>query len=194
VAKPDPLSKTTLRSVAEQIGGFLASAAAAPVAQPKLAESFAVCGVAADDVANPPQDLTVLTHPIGMWHHQIRTKGGSTHFARSQQAGFQSDDLDVHLVFASPVAAKIDRAITWVDRHVPDDAVTVRLLAIPAYYLHALVLIRKKKFSAVLADQPDGNRQLKYEKEYSLRDFLKRLSRERMTGVLTHSRRLGEDR
>jgi hypothetical protein len=191
VAKPDPLSKTALRSVADQVGQFLASASATPAAamaplrKPQLAESFAICAVGADQVANPPDDLAALVQPSGMWHHQIRSSDGSTHMARSKQAGFGSDEMELQQVFESAIAAKIDRAIAWVDRHVPDDGIIVRLLVIPAYYLHALVLIRKNKYSAVLADQPDGYRQLKYEKEYPLSEFLRRLSKERMAGTLT---------
>jgi hypothetical protein len=61
----------------------------------------------------------------------------------------------------------------------------VRLLVIPAYYVHALLLVRGRRYSAVLVDQPDGFTRLKYQKEYPLRDFLRRLAKERPAGTLT---------
>jgi hypothetical protein len=190
VAKPDPLSKSALKSAAQQLGELLAEAAApaeralAPLANPKLAESLAVCFAGADQVKNPPKDLSVLANPSGIWHHQIRTSAGVTHLARSNQEGFQPDALDVQQVVESPIAEKIDRAIAWIDREIPDDSVTVRLLVIPAYYVHGLLLVEKNKYSAVLADQPQSYEGLQYEKRYPLRDFLKRLAKERMSGSL----------
>src|SRR5262249_60144839 len=124
-----------------QLGQFIAAPAPAmPQAlaaaqHPELAESLAVCFVTAAQVADPPKDLSVLVRPSGSWHHQVRSAGGTTHMARSTRPDFAGDDLQVEQWVASPVAAKLDGAIVWVDEEHPDDDVTVRLLGIPAYYL-----------------------------------------------------------
>src|SRR5262249_10513514 len=130
-------------------------------------------------------DLSVLARPSGTWHHQVRSAGVTTHMARSTRQDFAGEDLQVEQWVASPVAAKLDGAIVWVDEEHPDDDVTVRLLVIPAYYLHALLIIKGKKLSAVVVDQPPGFSELKEKKEYPLKRFLKRLSKEKMSGTLT---------
>jgi hypothetical protein len=192
MATADPLPQAALQSVAAQLGQFLAAppaqtpAALAVVQQPELAESLAVCFVTAAQVEDPPKDLGVLARPSGYWHHQVRTAAGATHMARSSRQGFAgTDDMQVEQLVASPVAAKIDAAIAWVDEEHPDDDATVRLLVIPAYYVHALLMVRGEKYSAVLADQPPGFTELKERKEYPLRKFLKRLAKESPSGTLT---------
>jgi hypothetical protein len=152
--------------------------------RPELAESLAVCLITAAEVNEPPADLSVLARPSGMWHHQLRTSTGTTHFARSTQHGFRGPELQVELCTASAIPSKLDDAIAWIDEQVPDDDVVVRLLVIPAYFVHALLVIRGKKFSAVLVDQPATFQRLQYRKLYTLRDFLKRLSKETSSGSL----------
>jgi len=190
MASPDPLPAAALESVARQLGEFLSlpkpalTRALGKVSQPEVRESLAVCFVTAEQVTHPPADLGVLARPTGIWHHQVRTAAGPTHMARSRQQGFGGSDLEVEQWIASPIAKKLDEAMAWVDRSLPNDEAIVRLLAIPAYYVHALLLIRGKKYTAVLVDQPEGFTQLHYRKQYPLRDFLKRLAKERMSGTL----------
>ena len=190
MANADPLPQAALQSVAEQLGQFMAGPPAAAhalakVKQPELAESLAICFVTAAQVAKPPKDLGVLTRPSGSWHHQIRSAAGATHTARSSRQGFGETDLQVEQWFESPIAPKIDSAITMVDEAHPDDDATIRLMVIPAYFVHALLIIRDKKYSAVLVDQPPGFTELKEGKEYPLRKFLKRLAKEKSSGTLT---------
>jgi hypothetical protein len=190
MAQPDPLPPAARSAVAKQLGQFLAMPKTGPKAfaaavGPELTESLAVCTIGADQVQNPPADLSTLVQPSGLWHHQIRTRTGPTHMAWSRQQGFGPDDQEVQQVVESPISDKLDRAMAWVDRHVPRDDATVRLLVIPAYYVNALAIIRKKKYTAVLVDQPPGFTRLTYEREYPLRDFLKRLAREKVGGTLT---------
>jgi hypothetical protein len=191
MANPDPIPDATLRSVAAQLGEMLAAPAAAAAgalgrpARPELTESLAVCFLTAEQVTSPPADLAALARPSGTWHHQVRTAAGPTHLARSSPQAFAADELRVDQWLESPVAAKLDDALAWVDRRHPDDATTVRLLVAPAYYLHALLIVRGRNFSAVLVDKPDGLARLEYEREYPLRDFLRRLAREPMSGSLT---------
>jgi hypothetical protein len=185
MASTDRLPDDAVRSVAAQIATFLplvggpgpAAAAAAPARE--VTENLAICFLTAEQVQRPPRDLGALARPSGVWHHQVRTAGAATHFARSATSKFDPAGPHVQAVFESPVAEKIDTAIAWVDKHVKGRA-TVRLLVVPAYYVHALLVARPGgKDSAVLADQPDGFKQLRYETLYSLVEFLKRLAKEK---------------
>ncbi len=184
MANADPLSAKAVQSVATQLSNFLPSPkatvlgmASAPLKQPAVAESLAVCYLTVQQVTKPPENLTVLVTPSGMWCHLVRTANAATHMAMSHAHAFGSDELEVQQLGESPVAAKLDGALTWLDEHAPDDNVTVRLLIAPAYFVHALAIIRPKKTSVVLVDQPDGMTTLQSETEYPIKDFLKRLAK-----------------
>lgn len=184
MANADPLSAKAVQSVATQLSNFLPppkatvlGMASAPLKQPAVAESLAVCYLTVQQVTKPPENLTVLVTASGMWCHQVRTANGATHMAMSQSHAFGSDELEVQQLGESPVAAKLDASLTWLDEHVPDDNITVRLLIAPAYFVHALAIIRPKKISVVLVDQPDGMTTLQSETEYPIKDFLKRLAK-----------------
>ncbi len=184
MANADPLSAKAIQSVATQLSNFLPSPkstvlgmASAPLKQPAVAESLAVCYLTVQQVTKPPENLKSLVAPSGMWCHQVRTASGATHLAMSQSHAFGSDELEVQQLGESPVAAKLDDAITWLETTVPDDNVTVRLLIAPAYFVYALAIIRPKKITVMLVDQPDGTTTLQPEREYPIKDFLKRLAK-----------------
>jgi hypothetical protein len=189
VATTDRLPDDTLKAIAAQLptftarGPFLPKNVAAPAEPDEIGESFAVCQLDVSQVRKPPKDLSKLTTPSGFWHHQLRTAGVATHTAVSTKQGF-GDGHEVQQMFASPVAAKIDEAVAWVDKNVTGKA-TVRLLVAPAYYVHALLVIADDgSMSAVLADQPAGFTQLELEKRYPLAEFLKLLAKEKPAGTL----------
>jgi hypothetical protein len=187
MATTDPFPAPAAASAASQLAAFFpppppGAAALAPVSC-ELAETLAVCVLTAEQVRHPPRDLSTLVRASGLWHHQVRTGGAATHMARSEGSGF-TDGVQVQQLAESPVAAQIDRALAWADRHVKGRA-TVRLLVAPAYYLHALLVVRGDELSAVLADQPSDYTRLEYEHEYPLADFLKLLAKEKLGGTLT---------
>jgi hypothetical protein len=88
------------------------------------------------------------------------------------------------------VAAKIDAAIGWADRHVKGRT-TVRLLVVPAYFVHAFAVVRDnpptpaERYTAVLIDQPETYTRLEYEREYPLAEFLKLLAKEKPAADMT---------
>lgn len=177
----DRLSDDVLNSIAGQLGEFLAggvtAAAAGPGFPTEVGESFAVCPVTLQQVRRPPSDLSALARPSGYWHHQLRTNGVATHTAVSMKPGF-GPEHEMEQVFVSPLAGRIDTAITWVDKQVKGKG-TVRLLVIPAYYTHALLVVRPDDtLEAVLVDQPEQYSHLQHETVYPLADFLKRLAKE----------------
>lgn len=186
MAKTDPLKKSTRQAIADQLGPLMAHTsarkamtAAHAITQPELGESLAVCVLTADQVRRPPADFAEIARPTGAWHHQVHTGVGVTHAAQSQSGGLgEEDQHQVTQMFESPIAAKIDEAITWLDRKLAKSPATVRLLIAPAYYLHALLIIRGKTYSAVVADQPASFKQLQSQTIYPMAEFLAKLSAE----------------
>jgi hypothetical protein len=183
VPTTDRLPEDVLTSIAGQLADFLprgvtvASAAATPSFPEEVGESFAVCPVTLQQVRRPPANLSVLARPSGYWHHQLRMNSVATHTAVSTKPGF-GPVHEVEQVFESPLAGRIDAVITWVDKYVKGKG-TVRLLTIPAYLTHGLLVVRPDDtLEAVLVDQPPQYTQLQYETVYTLPDFLKRLAKE----------------
>lgn len=193
MASADKLSDDALKSVADQLGAFLGQdggGVRSDSPPSEVGESFAVCFVEARALAKPPADLAALVRTSGVWHHQIRVGDVTTHMARSTQSGFGGGEMTVQQSFESPVAAKIDDAIAWVDKHVKGRS-TVRLLVIPAFFVHAFAIVREnsstvaERYTAVLIDQPAGFTRLAYETEYPLAEFLKLLAKEKPAPSLT---------
>jgi hypothetical protein len=192
MAKTDPLKKSQRQAVADQLGRMMARGMAAPAGarmaaaaeEPELGESLAVCTLTAQQVLHPPADFAEIARPSGTWHHQVHTAGGVTHAARSQVGGIRGDDQHVTQMFQSPIAEKIDAAITWLDRKLARSSATVRLLIAPAYYLHALLIVRGRDYSVVVADQPATFTQLEPKTIYPMAEFLAKLGRERPSGNL----------
>lgn len=192
MAKLDPLPASVSRGVADQLGRMLSAPASATRAalnlaqstRQALAESLAVCTLTAEQVGRHDLTADEVMRPTGAWHHQVRTGERATHMASSVPAGFAEEALEVSRWVASPIAGKIDDAIAWVDANYPDDDATVRLLVAPAYLLHALMIIRGRRCDVVLVDQPAGRTRLKYERRYTLKQFIAALSKETPCGTL----------
>jgi hypothetical protein len=182
VPTTDKLPDGVVVLIAGQVSAFLSTADAGlestAVAFPQeVGESLAVCTVSLAQVKKPPADLSLLAKPSGYWHHQLRTGGVATHTALSMKPGF-GPTHEVEQVFATPLAGKIDDAIAWLDKNVTGRG-TVRLLVIPAYLTHALLLVRPDgPLEVVLADQPAQYTRLQPEMLYPLAEFLKLLSKE----------------
>jgi hypothetical protein len=114
--------------------------------RPEIGETFEVWKLipdAIDEITRGNLDITKLTRPTGIWHHQLRDETRAFGFARSKPLGAGPDDWSVRDIFMSEVAAKIDTAINWVDRNIPDNQVEVRLLSLPAYQVEAFWFVSK---------------------------------------------------
>jgi hypothetical protein len=193
MATTDTLDNATRTAIAGKLASFVAksatlpaapAAAAAPAAS-SLGESLNICTLTVEQVLHPPADLAAIAKPSGMWHHQVHTGGVATHTARTHVSGLGGGGHEVTQVFETPIARKIDDAIAWLDTQLGDTPATVRLLIAPAYYLHALLVIRGNDYSAVVADQPATYTQLKIKTLYPLKDFVAKLALENPSGNLT---------
>lgn len=194
MATTDPLPDSTRKAIAVQTHDFLQALTrfktpapkagtrdatkAAVVTNPKLAEAFAYCSVSLTAVESPPADLPTLLEPTGTWLHTIRNGKETTHYALSRAGSFDPDHHEVLSLVGGPLGQKIDATIKWLDKHDQDDTAIVRILAFPAYYIHAFGILRGGKAFAVLIDQPESSGKLEYEKEYPLKEFLTKLAKE----------------
>lgn len=156
MATTKTLPKAVLESIASQIGSRLdppageeghALALDAPVpSNPEIGETFEVWKLipdSVDEIKKGNLDITKLARPAGLWHHQLRQHKTAFGFARSKPLGADPDSWSVRDIYTSDLAAKIDDAIKWVDRHIPDDVVEVRLLSMPIQQVEAFWFVAK---------------------------------------------------
>lgn len=184
MAHSDTLPIDTAKAIASQVGQRLASVAtparlAAPAGPPgpDLGETFSVWVLGLDAVTRSHEDISKLAVQTGRWHHQIRYGGRPQAFARSVPTGPKPDDWAVTQLFESRVAERIDEAVDWVDQNVQGDPL-VRLLIMPAYYLHAFWLVEPDQSQLLVVDMPDGYTRLKYKTLYDPKIFLDHLAQE----------------
>lgn len=186
MAHADPFRPDVLDALTPQIGDRLGSAAAPFIrggAKPTLGETFAVWMLGLDATAKRGVDIRRLATPIGRWHHQIRFGNQTPMYARSMPLGPNPNDWTIMQVTTSPLAKTIDEAINWIDQNAPDDPL-VRLLIVPAYYLHAFWLERAGQSHILILDMPDQYTRLKYHTLYDSKDFIHILSQEpHATGI-----------
>jgi hypothetical protein len=113
-----------------------------PGASVEITESFRVFGLTPDQVRrrDAGDDLRELAGETDRVHHQVAIEEKPELFARSAFDAAGAQRWTVVEVTRSPVAEKIDAAISWIDANLPGD-VLVRLLIAPAYHLHAFWLL-----------------------------------------------------
>lgn len=111
----------------------------------EMGETFEIWQLKADverQLAETREDLLTLTRQSGAWHHQViaTVEGGqkkAVAFAQSRASGQGGDEWSVRDLYFSPLAARIDQAITLADEWVDDEAVA-RLLSLPEFKIEAL--------------------------------------------------------
>lgn len=178
MARAPEIPPGALESIARQIGnrlsppGMTALAKGAPV---EIGESFPVYMLGLDALRAKAKDLKAAVQQTGVWQHQIRYGSQAREFARSTAPGSGADDWRVQEVVKSPLAEHIDRAIAWIDKNGPDDAVAY-LLLIPAFYLTAFWLQEPKGDEIVIAEMPPKLGTLEPLRLYPAGEFLKELS------------------
>lgn len=180
----DSIPSKALVSIADQIGRRLPSILDAETltgVEIELAETFQLWVVGAESVTRTNKyapDLNGLAHQTNRWHHQITFNGEAKAIARSYcDEGLE--DCRLSELFMSPLAAKIQKAASWIDHgETPWRDCLVRLLVAPAYRMHALWLYDElKRASQILViDYPEEFRTLRFEKPVNAGEFLTALS------------------
>jgi hypothetical protein len=178
MAHSDPISEEALNVIAQRVSECPTPAGLAGFAKGKHLElgttlSVWMLGLAATTERH--NRLETVATRTSLWHHQLWHAGTATKFARSRPFGHQAEDWKVQAVTTSKIAEKIEHALAWVDKHVAGDPL-VRLLIIPAYYLHALWLVTADSDQILIADRPKQYATLELDHLYSFSEFLAHLS------------------
>lgn len=172
MATPGTLPDDVLDRIADQIGLLMADAStafsprgveedvgAASEAPIEMTHTFEIWVLSVDALRQPANNLSQLAKPTGDWHHQINRSGITDFFARSCQVGQpEADDRpstwQVVELLQSQLAEQIDHAVDWTNKHVHEDLVA-RLLVVPAYQLHAFLLLKDGKSQIFVIDCPE---------------------------------------
>lgn len=179
MAKAPVLESDTLSAIADQLADRLTEAGQHAVNTGKpmeIGESFPIWMLGVASTADPELALQSAI-PTGYWHHQIRHGGEAKEFAKSRPLGPGPRDWKVEEIVTSPIAERVDAAITVVDREAAGDE-QVRILVIPAYFVHAFWIGSGSDSRVLLIHRPESVTGLEYNQIYSFYEFLQRLSRE----------------
>jgi hypothetical protein len=182
----DPLPPDVLDVIATQLGDRLSSQALKAAGEGTviaLAETLPVWVLGLDATSQAEVNIESVAVATGVWHHQIRFGPDAKEFARSLPRGPKAEDWEVQDVTGSEIAANIQRALEWIIANVHDGS-SVRLLIVPAYYMHCLWLQSERGSYIVLADRPDAYTLFEYSRLYSSEEFLDALRRtQHATGI-----------
>ncbi|MDR3469923.1 MAG: hypothetical protein P4M07_28675 [Xanthobacteraceae bacterium] len=145
----------------------------------EIAESFEVWFLGRSSTMRIGASLAQLAHRTGYWYHQLRLNGKAQEYALSQPHGPGVRDWEVHAVMASPLPARVDAAISWIDRQDISGDPLVRMLSVPAYHITAFWLVGGKEDRIVPIERSEWLEQLKTEAIYGEREFIRMLAPER---------------
>jgi len=186
MASSATLPKDVVEQIASQIGERLTGAAQQALSQSKgltVAEAFPVWTLGLDATASADGQLSSLASATGYWHHQIRHGDDAIEYAKSRPLGPSSADWRLEEIVTSPIAKGIDDALKWIEANVRGDG-EVRLLVVPAYFVHALWLLIDASDSIVIADMPRNGYGLQYNRLYAASEFVKILANSKyVTGL-----------
>jgi hypothetical protein len=121
--------------------------------------------------------LSKFAKSTGHWEHLVRHGGKATELVSSKGA---SAGWKVQAISSSPLAARIDEVIRWLDQHDESGAV-VRLLVAAKFGLYAFWLFEKAHDEVVLIDSLGPVSGLKREQKYPAEAFLEALLKQSAT-------------
>ena len=184
---PDKALKAVASLIGEVIGDVLqqshllsATGESSLTLAADLGETFAVYRLDPGSVSQfreTGSDLLQLAKPTGRWHHQIVVDGRGEAFARSTAARKDNSSASLRGLFVSPLAARIDNAIRWINDNAGGDPL-VRLLIAPAYQIHAFWLVYEGRPASkvFIVKAPSRFARLKRDRLLKSSEFLKALS------------------
>lgn len=179
------------KAVAGQIGSYMRALETFTLRQPgptgivresasesRLSDDFPFRTITLAEVLSPPSDLKQFINQTEMWLHLIRVGQSYTSHALSREGAFPDSEPTLVSYGVGPLAAKIDQVSRRLDDQEKNEEAKAVILAFPAHHTFAFGILRGKKTFAVLIDQPGDYSRLRYERIYSLQEFLKNLSLE----------------
>lgn len=175
MAHSDPLPDDVLVNIADEISTRLSAPTGVMERRAdsgfSLGEHFAVWMLRLEDLSKITSDLSERAMQTGYWHHQIRHDQETSLYARTRPLGPNAADWSIEEIGSSEIASHIDQAITWIDDNSAGDP-TVRLLIVPAFYLHAFWLVEQGKSEVLIVDRPEQYSDLEYCHLYGSEEFL----------------------
>lgn len=176
--RPPEILKNVLKQIGALIPGLLEDRAPATKTV-NLRESFAAWEIplyGVEESLAPKAQFPA--REAGYWHHQLMLDEEVAAHAESEP---RLRPRRVRRVTISPLAKKIDDAITWVDRHEGElekdfPNVSVRFLAIPSILIYAFWLVEPKKVYVI--DAFSAFKSLKAGQLLDEKEFLKRMIRD----------------
>ena len=170
---PDQLPSEILDHIAEEVQVLLPrvleDAAILSAREVALDETLAVWALGADAIGRDAP-LAELAVGVSRWHHQVTFDGKALAFVRSSVKGSSTNDATVEEIYSSDIAGAIATGLSWVEENIKTNAL-VRLLIIPAYFIHSLWL-HNDKDSVIVVDRPAAAANLKTLHPYDEDDFL----------------------
>jgi hypothetical protein len=169
-----PLAEATLHKLVAEIGrhpGFASRGGS----KRRLAEHFEIWTLTTLDLPLAPVRLEAIARRTDYWHHQIRCGRSAYEFARSKRQSGDVVDYRVHAVFASPIAQKLARVISWIDRRNDTDTHEARFLTLPSHATHAIWLRSESEDRIVVIDKPVPRRGPSYRRYYDAGAFVRAL-------------------
>ncbi len=188
MAHTKPFDSTAMEQVRAHVGAFLNTHPnpAFTKGATFIQESFEIFQLPASSIsaaAINPRGMTEFLRRTGRWHHQIVQNGVAVGFAHSGPARVFHGGWAIHSVFASPLAAKVARAIEIIDRQRPADDLEAVYVTIPAYKIVCFLL--RGYLSEEIFVVSSATPAVEEGKFYSARDFLDALMKsQRIRGLV----------
>jgi hypothetical protein len=139
-----------------------------------LGISFEVYSLPLDGLTRAAGGVTIADCLVktGNWQHQILLRKRAKAVALSSSRRDIRDSTRIAGLVVTPLAAKIDRAIKWIDLNRPEDRTEVYFFIVPAFQIHAFLLGTLDNEDVFVVSNPAKVGSLKEEKLYKAEQFL----------------------
>lgn len=158
---------------------------------PLLGPSFEVYSLPLDGIARMTGDVAIADRLVktGNWQHQILLRKRAKAVALSSSRRDIRDSIRIAGLVVTPLAAKIERAVKWIDLNRPEDRTEVYFFIIPAFQIQAFLLRAPDNEEVFVLLNPAKKGSMKENKLYTAGQFLAALKEATaVTGIAMKSR------
>jgi hypothetical protein len=178
MAHTEQITPKDLAFIADQIARFWPAGLADVYAReppPMLAEHLPMVVLAYDRLTEGRGPLRERVRRTGQWHCQIKRGDAAKDYATTKEPAADNPLWQVVAVGRSALPARLDMAISWVEKHARGDPM-VRLLYAPSHDVTALWLEQPDRDEVVVALAPKAYAKLRTEEVLAGDSFLEILS------------------
>jgi hypothetical protein len=178
------LPKADLDALSKKLGVYISRSKLIPSdtfateAPPTLTESIEVWHLSPLPDLPSLDSLVSLAKNSGGYYLQIKRESTPIAYAWTSPVG-PNNTHDVDGIVQSLLPMTIDKAITWIDTWYPEIDVTVRLLVVPSYQIHAFWLLGVNGSAievVIILEAPKSYQLQGIPRVYHPREFLEKLS------------------